>query len=172
MDRPEAVASLPDSEVTATTVACGMAVSAGLWTAKRVAKGLAAGLTDPADESKDPWAMLFGPSSHDFMHLETLEVVCPACLANDPASSRLRSSRTDLRSLWPLQEDSTLEDQLDARVILPGDIVQLSAEALCGAETRGADPFSHVVSPFGSDLGPRNACAANSRAFGGVWGKS
>ena len=37
VDRPDAVATLPDSEVTATTVACGMAVTAGLWTAACVA---------------------------------------------------------------------------------------------------------------------------------------
>eukprot|EP00438_Fugacium_kawagutii_P031619 Skav216543 [mRNA] locus=scaffold1776:169392:185115:+ [translate_table: standard] len=81
----DSIATLPDSEVTATTVACGMAVSAGLLAAGCVAsaagyptlgnyvrKGAVYQQSDlvqgqreevPEDTSPDPWSLLFGGMS-------------------------------------------------------------------------------------------------------------
>lgn len=135
VDNSKEIATLPDSEVTATTVACGMAVSAGLLAAGCVAsaagyptlgnhvrKGAVyqgADLVQGAQQEvsteqdhlqEDPWSLLFGGMS------------CLPCQRSCLYKAGKIITKKEIR----LGHSENLSDgDEDGRVILPGDIVRI-----------------------------------------------
>lgn len=134
VDNSKEIATLPDSEVTATTVACGMAVSAGLLAAGCVAsaagyptlgnhvrKGavyqgadLVQGAPQEVSEQdhlqEDPWSLLFGGMS------------CLPCQRSCLYKAGKIITKKEIRSG---NSENLSDGDEDGRVILPGDIVRI-----------------------------------------------
>lgn len=115
VDNSKEIATLPDSEVTATTVACGMAVSAGLLAAGCVASAagyptLGNHVRKGQSTKEQTWSKAQNKRSPRNKSIRRRilgvfsSVECPACLARDRACTKQEKSLQRRKSVWVTQK--------------------------------------------------------------------